>query len=217
MIYVHHHLGLGDHIVCNAIVRNMYKQYGKIMLAVKNHNYISVKNLYSDLNIEFHKVNSDEECFPMYNKMPFIRIGFEHCRNDWEKSFYDQVGIPYYKRFSDFYIQRNFKREFELKDKLKLPIEYSFANIKASTGDYKIEIKSNYPIIYLSEITDNIFDWIPIILEAKEIHTIETSIFHLIKQLNVKCKKTFYNVRKSSYVTTFEDDLWELKNETYTV
>ena len=29
-VLIHHHLGLGDHIVCNAIVRKLHKKYKKI-------------------------------------------------------------------------------------------------------------------------------------------------------------------------------------------
>jgi hypothetical protein len=37
MKYIHHHLGLGDHIVCNAIVLSLFKKYTDITLAVKEH------------------------------------------------------------------------------------------------------------------------------------------------------------------------------------
>lgn len=213
MIYVHHHLGLGDHIVCNAIVRNIYKKYGKLTLAVKNQNYSSVRNLYSDINIDFHLVNNDNDCLVKYKEMPFIRIGFENCRSDWEQSFYDQVKLPYSTRYSDFYIKRNYFREETLKKILNLPEDYAFCNTTASSGKYNISIKSRLHIIQLSPYTDSIFDWIPVIEGAKEIHTIDSSVFQLIKQLPTTKEKFFYDIReldKTRTIPTFEDSNWEI-------
>ena len=213
MIYVHHHLGLGDHIVCNAIVRDLYKKYGTLTLAVKEHNYGSVKQLYRDLDIQFHKVKTDSDCLPLYFKTPTIRIGFEHCRKDWEKSFYDQVGLDYSDRFSKFYISRDLEREKALEDKLNLPEEYAFVNRTASTGSNDIELKTNLSLVELQPITDSLFDWIGVIEKAKEMHTIDSSIFQLIKQLTVKGNKFFYDMRKVDPTRTtppFEDPEWTI-------
>lgn len=213
MIYVHHHLGLGDHIVCNAIVRDLYKKYGRLTLAVKEHNYGSVKQLYRDLDIRFHKVKTDSDCLPSYFKTPTIRIGFEHCREDWEKSFYDQVGLDYSDRFSKFYISRNLEREKILEEKLNLPEEYAFVNSTASTGYNNIELKTELPLVELQPVTDSIFDWIGVIEKAKEIHTIDSSIFQLIKQLDIKAKKFFYDTRMADSTRTtptYEDTNWQV-------
>jgi len=212
MIYIHHHLGLGDHIVCNGLVRALYDRHEKVILAVKTHNYSSVKQLYRDLeNMRFHKVTSDAECIAEYKKQPFVRVGFENCRSDWEKSFYDQVGLDYSDRFSKFYISRDLEREKDLEDKLNLPEEYAFVNRTASTGSNNIELKTNLPLVELQPITDSLFDWIGVIEKAKEIHTIDSSIFQLIKQLTVKGNKFFYDMRKvdpTRTTPTFEDSGW---------
>lgn len=213
MIYVHHHLGLGDHIVCNAIVRDLYKKYGTLTLAVKEHNHGSVKQLYRDLDIQFHKVKTDSDCMPLYFKTPTIRIGFEHCRQDWEKSFYDQVGLDYSDRFSKFYISRDLEREKALEDKLNLPEEYAFVNRTASTGSSDIELKTNLSLVELQPITDSLFDWIGVIEKAKEIHTIDSSIFQLIRQLPTSGDKFFYDMRKVDSTRTtppYEDPEWTI-------
>jgi len=215
VIYIHHHLGLGDHIVCNAIVRNIYTKYGKLMLAVKKNNYSSVRHLYSDLNIEFHVVNDDSDCIEKYKIMPYVRIGFENCRDDWEKSFYDQVNLSYDKRFSDFYIKRNPETENALKTKVISSDDYSFCNVAASTGKYNIPIKSKFDKVYLSPLTDSIFDWMGVIESAKEIHIIDSSVFQLVKQLKLNCRKVFYDIRKLDKTRTtpsFEDNSWEIIN-----
>lgn len=208
MIYVHHHLGLGDHIVCNAIVRKIYKDYGKLMLAVKEHNYSSVKQLYKDIDIEFHKVKTDHDCHDMYFKTPTIRIGFERCRPDWEKSFYDQVGMNYLERFSGFFIERDYKREQELEKSLDLPDKFAFVNKNTSMQQGQIKIKTELPIVELKPLTNSIFDWMTVIEKASEIHTVDSSIMHLIRQMRLNCKKFFYDIRKLVHTLSL-DNSWE--------
>lgn len=211
MIYIHHHLGLGDHIVCNAIVRKFKKDCGKVRLAVKKHNYFSVKELYRDLDIQYHLVDTDADCIPEYFKCPTLRIGFEKCRQDWEKSFYDQVGMDYSERFKGFRIDRDYSREESLEDKLDLPDEFAFVNRSASTGIKEIQVETNLPIVELKPVTDSLFDWVGVLCKAREIHTIDSSIFQLIKQFNVSGRKFFYDLRSvdSSRTTPFfEDNTW---------
>lgn len=203
MIFVHHHLGLGDHIVCNAIVRKLFFKFKKIKLAVKHHNISSVKKLYSDINIEFHEVSSDSDCYLLYKTHKTIRIGFENTKFPyWEKSFYDQVGMDYSIRFSEFFIKRDYEREALLEQKLNLPKEFALCNNSYSGGKIDINFKTNIHKIFISPITDSLFDWIGVIEKAKEIHTMDSSIFQLIKQLDIKVDKYFYDARKISQSRT---------------
>ena len=50
MIYIYQHLGLGDHIICNGLVRNLIKSDNQYSMFVYSHNYESVKFMYRDLN-----------------------------------------------------------------------------------------------------------------------------------------------------------------------
>jgi hypothetical protein len=213
MIYIHHHLGLGDHIVCNAIVREQYNNFGPLTLAVKHHNYPSVKQLYKDIDIKYDLVNSDLDCYSNYFKYPTLRIGFENCKSDWEKSFYDQVGMKYSDRFSKFYIDRDYDRELYLQNKLELPDQFAFVNNSSSNGNKNIVINTKFPIVQLKPLTESIFDWIGVLEKAKEIHTIDSSIYQLIKQLNLEGKKFFYDLRKIDPTRTippFEDSSWSI-------
>lgn len=194
-ILIHHHLGLGDHIVCNAIVRKIYSKNESVTLAVKPHNLISVQSLYKDTNIDF-LVGEDHEIESLYEKYDVLRIGFENCNEfNWERSFYKQMNIDYAERYTNFYIQRNFQAEKQLEDQLNLPNEFAFCNTLYSGGEISMKIKSSLSKIYLSKITDNIFDWIGVLEKATEIHTIDSSIFHLVKQLNLNSKKYFYDIQ----------------------
>ena len=57
---LHHHLGLGDSIVCNGMVNYLSKDYEKIYLPVKDYNYKTLKFLYSENNkVEIFKVENE--------------------------------------------------------------------------------------------------------------------------------------------------------------
>jgi len=219
MYYIHHHLGLGDHIICNGLVRNLLKQYnGNFNLAVKKHNVESVRQLYIDTDrIILDPVTNDAEAKRNYQgKISYknqFKIGFTFCKMPhWEKSFYDQVGLDYSKRYSDFYIERDRDRESAILAKLNLPEVYAFANTKWSNGSISLDIDTELPIIYLENLSDSLFDWIPVIEKATEIHTVDSSIFHLIKQISPKCRKVFYKVRggRADAADTFEDRHWKV-------
>ena len=192
-IYIHHHLGLGDHIVCNGLVRKIVSdnEGSDITLAVKQHNLKSVKSLYKGSAIKFDPILNDIEAqhnYPIYSKV--IRVGFEYCDiNNWETSFYALCGLDYSLRYSNFKIERDYDSEKLLLSKLSLPDKYIFCNINSSVGEFPITIESGLPKIYLQPLTDSIFDWIPVIEGAQEIHTIDSSIFHLMKQLSLPQKK----------------------------
>ena len=56
------HLGLGDNIFCNGLVRHIYSLYEETVVVVKKHNADTVRELYSDLpNLLLHIVNHDKD------------------------------------------------------------------------------------------------------------------------------------------------------------
>lgn len=200
---IYHHLGLGDHIICNAIVRYFYEKYGMLSLFVKKHNYPSVQALYRDIKINLIKVNNDLECYDFFKDYNVIKVGFEKTTfPNWEESFYHQLNMDYSLRFSKFYIERDYQRERSLEKKLNLPKEFALCNNSYSGGKIDINFKTNIHKIFLSPITDSLFDWIGVIEKAKEIHTMDSSIFQLIKQLDIKVDKYFYDTRKISQSRT---------------
>jgi hypothetical protein len=217
-LYVHHHLGLGDHFVCSGIVRKLYKTNKfSIILAVKLNNIDTVKSLYKDINISFDVVNNDFEAESKYSLFKFLRIGFEHCDiKNWESSFYTQLGLNYSDRFTEFYISRSIQNENNLYDSLNINGEYAFCNNQCSEGAIDLKIQTKLNKIFLTKKTKNILDWIKVIENAKEIHTIDSSIFQLIKNLKLKKNKFFYDIRYMGFSRTdftFEDDNWNLINE----
>src|SRR4051812_16786092 len=94
-VQVYHHLGLGDHIICNGLVRELCKSYDGVYCFVKNCNLNSVVFMYRDEpKIELIGVEDDWEVpRKIRDDKDLIKIGFEHLhtRNyNFDVSFYDQ-------------------------------------------------------------------------------------------------------------------------------
>ena len=81
MKYIYHHLGFGDHIICNGLVRHFKEIHGKVRVFSKHHNFENVKYMYrDDKDIEVIGVAGDGEVNEFINNTnnseKFIIVGF---------------------------------------------------------------------------------------------------------------------------------------------
>ena len=208
MKYIYQHLGLGDHIVCNGLVRNLIKPEEKYSMFVKHHNHISVSFMYRDLpNLDFIKVYDDQEVsnFSKNNSLTtndFIQIGFESRHGvGFDKIFYLQHSVPFEKRWTDFKIERDFEREKILYNTLNPNDDkYILIHRSGSDGadriDYDI-LDKNLKWIYVEKVTDNIFDYLTLSEKAEEVHCVESSFHHIIDSIELKNKIYFHNNKNS--------------------
>jgi hypothetical protein len=200
-IYIYHHLGLGDHIICNAIVRNYANKYDKIYLFVKQHNYESVKFMYKDLhNINFLIGDDNFAEKTILNKKNIIKIGFDKLNRNikFDKSFYNQLGLNFNKRWEDFYFERNLEKELDL-FKLYSVEENNYIFLHDDYDrNFKIPIinKSIQIINPKKKLTNNIFDYCYLIENAKEIHCIDSSFKILADSINLKTNILFYYLNR---------------------
>lgn len=217
MIYLYHHLGLGDHIICNALVRIFSKRFDRLFLFCKHHNYESVRFMYSDLqNIDFISVADDLEAdrFILENRIfrKTIRVGFDQMYStgskNFDESFYMQFGIDFDSRWSEFHVPRNIEREKALFDRFGLSgKKYIFVHDDARFSiDMKmIEIDPQTIIVRPDrDITENIFDYLTIIENASQIHAIESSFMFIIDSLNIDPETVYAHryPRKQGYMET---------------
>lgn len=200
---IHHHLGLGDHFVCNGLVNFIAKQNtGSIDLICKKHNLPTVEYLYSENNkinvvpIEYNK-NELEAVneYGVLNNKTILRIGFQYCDpNNWDKSFYKQTGIDFIERYRFFKLPRSKPNPI-----LQPPSDkYIFVHNQSSDGVFDLALKSDLPKVYVKkEDTDNLLSYIDLIQNAEEIHCINSSLFHLIDSMPCTTTKLYYHdVRK---------------------
>jgi hypothetical protein len=208
-IILYHHLGLGDHFTCNGLVQYLAKKYTKIHLACWKRYYETVSYLYKDnTNITVFGIENEPQDVLTYNpSLPLIRIGFEHTDpNNFERSFYSQLGLPYETRFEQFYLPKNLEgsKIFLQSVKQKLGDDFIFVHNQSSAGRFDLRIDSTLPR-YTLEISDtpNLLDYVDTLKEAKEIHVINSGIVGLVINMFhcgmlVNSKIFYHNVRKFS-------------------
>lgn len=192
-VYIYHHLGLGDHIIANGMVRTIAKKYDKVFLFCKPHNFNNVSRMYKDLpNIklilieDLNYINSFRIFNPKNNYIiaggdPFWNI-FNRPDNKFyiDEIFYQLANVPIENKWKDFFIERDFEREKNVYYNilgLKDGEEYAFIH---DTPQRKI-IKNIPKIKIIKPINQDIgfFDFIYTIENAKEIHCVNSSFFCL--------------------------------------
>jgi hypothetical protein len=189
-LVVYHHLGLGDHLVCNALVRHHAARRQRVGLLCKFQYQISVAFMYRDLpQIEILPVADDQEARMMLETMPntpLLKVGFERLDSrNFVESFYRQVGVSVEKRHTGFHVERDHDREEACYRRLtdgKAP--YIFLHDDASRG-FTIDprrIHSSLPEIRPTG-SDNIFDYMAVIERADEIHCIDSAFANLVESL----------------------------------
>jgi hypothetical protein len=218
-IFIYNHLGLGDHIILNALIRNIVVINSDVCysLFVKFRNFESVKFMFSDLpNLTFCVVNNDLEVLEILRDVPRNRIhkiGFDGVTNDFDICFYKQFNFGFENRFNSSILNRNTFVENNLYEKLNLEAgNYIFIHDDISRGLIIDETKfSNYNkiIIIRPFLTSTIFDWCKVLENALEIHCICSSFKALVDSLQLTNPKLFYhhtlsnsNVPRNSTFTT---------------
>lgn len=202
---IHHHLGLGDHFICNGLVNYLSKK-DKHTLICKKHNLPTVSSLYSENeNITILPIQTNNELFETYDysqrhKIPILYVGFNKCDpKNWDKSFYKQLNIDFIERY------RFFKLPRKLPEQVNVPKEkFIFIHNCCSEGSFSLNIESSlFRFVAKKEDTNNLLSYIDIIQNAEEIHCINSSLFHLIDSLPCITNKMYYhNVR--SHPCNFE-------------
>lgn len=194
-VYIHHHLGVGDHVCLNGMVWHIIEEgnFDKGYVFCKNKYFSNLKHLYTNSKVELIPIDENKPEVQSVDEIvsrsigendKFVRVGFcpvlhEHC----DVFFYNIMNIPYEKRFNNFRIERNEKEENRVFEKLNPTGEpYIFVHDDESRG-FTIEVDTNYKIIK-NDIEESIFHFGKIIEKAKEFHCIESSMRCFSEHLN---------------------------------
>lgn len=214
-IMIYHHLGLGDHFICNGLVRYFYESTkpARLYLPVKNPYFITVSRMYADLPAVIPvPVNKDKDVM----KLPHvslsdrvIQIGFSKARLDFDLSFYDTTGVPFSVRWDYFKAVRDGGREKRLEEMagVKDGDRFILINNVGSPGRFRVKIHSDLRQIVVSPLTDWLLDWCSLAAKAEEVHCIDSAFIHLAQTLNVK-RGVFHNIRPTTTRFVLRKD-WE--------
>lgn len=190
--YIYHHLGLGDHFICNGLVRELIKdQAREQFLFVKHHNFETVSQMYEDTDLRLIGVSGDGGVISNYwnNGKKGFQIGFGHLNqyDAFDKQFYRLAGVPFEKRWESFKVNRHKKTEDSLVYRLNLPSRFALLHEDESRG-YEIDRnKINLPIVKVSQISGfTMIDWLGVADLADEIHVIDSSFMFLLDSAETK-------------------------------
>ena len=221
-IIIYHHLGLGDHIVCNGLV-NYISVQNQIYLPVKERNFKAINYLYKEnKNINLFKIKNENEDifnFAKLKKLDILKIGFDNLQDPFNVSFYKQLNLDYQISYEYFNLPiENDEERMQYEHLLSLyntsvKEGYLFVHNESSEGSYKLKKLSKKKIIYPrkeEDIFQNIFLYRKLIENAKEIHCVNSSFLNLIDRLNIKGELFFHDIIKNR--TIYLSEKWEKIN-----
>jgi hypothetical protein len=214
MKYLYHHLGLGDHIICNGLVRALIEKDQEYILFVKSHNLNSVSFMYRDLpNLSFiaiDDINADAAVsfylkYKGVEDSDIIKTGFytHPDSKEFDDSFYLQNNLPFEYRWSKFFVERDIESEKNIFNKYGVTEgNYVFIHDDSSRGlniDESYILDKSLKIVRpIRGLTDNIFDYCYLMENSKEAHFMDSSFRLLFDSLKINNDNIFYHVSYGS-------------------
>lgn len=215
MVFIHTHMGLGDHILTCGLVRvlitrNPAESY---TLFAKHHNYESVSFMYHDEpRIHVMAVSGDAEVNQLLQgRTNVIRIGFNQVNAfghiPFDLAFYRQMGIDYVFRWSAFKYRRDrIEQERELYSQLAPKEPYIFVHDEFGKGTIRPEYLVGKRVVRpVMGLTANIFDYVLTIEKACEVHCIDSAFMLLIDSLLYLKAPQYFHRYARSYVPSVYD------------
>jgi hypothetical protein len=213
-IFLKQHLGLGDNIVHNGMVRKIcedFKDY-QVCIPAKPNNYDNISFMYRDNpNINVVVVNNDFEMNKHISSTQYDKVISSYLIDQklydyskyYDDAFYLLAGYDPKIKLSYFHIERDIDEEERVFKELVLDnniSEYIFIHEKKEEGIIidRNKIKHNLPIIYADKKYKT-FSLLKVIESAKECHIVSSSFLSLMM-----CYKLNENVYAHMYSDRME-------------
>lgn len=193
--------GIGDIMFIEPIMRKFFQEGNEIILPVMKQ--------YMNLDIHFPYIQfvDKEECDIDYECQNIVQKGdmiiyplrwskefFNSPLNDTMKNKYRMFNLPL-EMWREFAFLRHRWKENKLINELGIDLNNDYALIIQNYHSYNktsinIKLDTNMPIIELLPIEGySLLDWVKIIENASEIHSVNTSTLFLFETLELKAKQ----------------------------
>ena len=219
-LFIVHHLGLGDHLICNGLYREKADNYKRVVFLVKRRNGKTVKRMLSDVgNISVLEVPAtfsflSDRLQSAIGKVllvfgwTILRLGSfgkdfmrEGCSNSFDEQFYDQAGVSFDMRWERGTIPRDSRQEaLTLRILVGNAKEHVFVHDDVDRG-FHIEnrylpsdVKVVRPIPYLGL---DFFSHAAVIETAKEVHLMGSSFLALAQGLRLESPAFVHDYARS--------------------
>lgn len=212
IILIYQHLGLGDHIICNGLIRNLIKHKHQYKMFVFKKYLESVSFMYRDIkNLDFIVVESDWDArnyINLNNELEVIYIGAGNGDQsffsgpfdiEFDEMFYKQHNVDFKKRWKDFKCLRDDDREKKLFQRYNVVEgEYVFIHddeqrhLHIRKENLNLE---NLPVIKPNNhLTNNIFDYCYLMENAKQCHFIDSAFKLVFDSICTKNENIFFHL-----------------------
>jgi hypothetical protein len=189
-ILLNWHLGLGDAIICNGLVRYLYDKGEELIIPYKPHNEHTVKTMFNDL-LYLDYMNANDI---LLYKGDQLVIGYQadgYNNNRFDQSFYMQAGVPFKAKWTYF------KLPFDMPKPIKCK---RFIHDKSKLRELEgWRPPNDMPF----------FDCLPWILGAEELHCMDSSFANLIDLMELKGKRFFYPLLRTTCPPPIWGAAWE--------
>lgn len=220
-ITILHHLGLGDQIMLNGMIRH-FSERDRVTIFIKRYQYESVSFMYRDIDVNIicldsvnpHTMRSlipeGDTIIPLATyRLPDqtwnqITQTSDFMTN-WAHGVYIQAGVNPLYMYTKFRVDRDHERENALFDVLAPKEKYIFMHDDPSR-DRVYEVPTDLKIFkpggvcvdkineFFKNEHDNIFDYLKIIENAEEVHCINSSYNWIIELMKIGHKhKNFFH------------------------
>lgn len=207
--FIYPQQGLGDHLLCNGLYREISRNFNELVIAVKKNYAGTVTEMLYDLKniriqtypVHFWKyfAHNHAQLMAKQGYKVFFLGNFENGflesnQIKFDEGFYLQAGIDFRHRWDSFKVIRNYASEKKLLESMDLENKrYIFVH-----DDYRrqmnidnVYLPGDLPVIRPSDLSNgySFFDYIMLIENAKEFHGIESSFVALVEGLNLDLPK----------------------------
>ena len=176
------HLGLGDQLLCYGMIKELSAKYDAIELFTKHHNMPTVCDLYAGTNIYPIAIDNEVEANEIMKRDTFNCLTIGYGKEDeslFGEQFHKDGGVLYATRW---------KHTLPIKTISKTDV------IVLDTPDYPINIEGK-------RLTGkpSLFDYLPDLQNAREIHLIESSFKLFIELLSLDCELHYHYKKEKSW------------------